>query len=152
METQFRDMAAIAKTATEKGADSAKALSNFHGTLEKFTKLKSVTSPSSGLASNQLINCITTLMTTWTESAKTRSDLANVDSDGLYEILKDWAYYFKAAGEFASRFENLRIQVPFPTFFFYYRITNHAHSPCRPLVVVVRWNENGVGKSEKEDW
>jgi hypothetical protein len=111
MEAQFREMAAIAKTATDKGSESAKALASFHASMEKFTKLKSVTTPSSGLAANQLINCLTTLMATWTEGAKTRAELHNADSDGLYELLKDWAYYFKAAGEWATRFENLRTQV-----------------------------------------
>jgi hypothetical protein len=42
------------------------------------------------IINTQLTNCLSTLMTTWTQVVAGEEKIADADNDGLYECLKEW--------------------------------------------------------------
>eukprot|EP01122_Echinamoeba_exundans_P012515 TRINITY_DN5245_c0_g1_i1.p2 TRINITY_DN5245_c0_g1~~TRINITY_DN5245_c0_g1_i1.p2 ORF type:complete len:501 (-),score=118.07 TRINITY_DN5245_c0_g1_i1:1558-3030(-) len=110
LEAVFRGLTAYAKTVIAKRGEVQTTMTTIGKDFDKISASKGIVAPQSMITNTQLTNCLSALMTTWTQMVGGEEKIAEADTDGLYECLKEWAYYAKAAQEWVTRYEGIREQ------------------------------------------
>jgi hypothetical protein len=90
LEGVFRGLTAYAKTVIGKRGELQTTMTTIGKDFDKISASKGIVAPQSMITNTQLTNCLSTLMTTWTQVVAGEEKIADADNDGLYECLKEW--------------------------------------------------------------
>lgn len=90
LETEFRNLAAYAKAVVAKRTEIATTMTTIGKDYDKILASKSVVGGQSAVNHAQLINCVSSLMTTWIQVVANEEKMGETETDGLYECLKEW--------------------------------------------------------------